>query len=174
MPDESNTQNVQSTETAPVQEKTFTEDEVNSIVEKRLNRERKKYPGEEELSAFRSWKESQQTEKERWDSLSKERDEANTALSAAQAELEQYKRERLLLQKGVPAEDVDYYAFKIGKLVDDDTPFEKAAVKFLEAHAPKQPEPTASTMRVDSGASLSGRALSMTLAERINKELRGE
>lgn len=174
MPEEMNTQNVQSTETAPVQEKTFTEDEVNSIVEKRLARERKKYPGEEELSAFRSWKESQQTEKERWDSLSKERDEATTALSAAQAELEQYKREKLLLEKGVPAEDVDYYAFKIGKLVDDDTPFEKAAEQYLADHSPKQPAPPSHAMRVDSSAPLSGGAPTMTLAERINKELRGE
>ena len=166
MPDESNTQNVQSTETAPVQEKTFTEDEVNAIVEKRLNRERKKYPGEEELTAFRSWKESQQTEKERWDSLSKERDEATTALSAAQAELEQYKRERLLLQKGVPAEDVDYYAFKIGKLVTDSLPFEKAAEQYLK-------EKSMGAVTVDTAAPLSGGKTPPTPNESMNSLIRG-
>lgn len=174
MPEGMDTQNAQAAETAPVQEKTFTEDEVNAIVEKRLARERKKYPGEEEVAAFRSWKESQQTEKERWDSLSKERDEASAALAAAQAELEQYKRERLLLQKGVPPGDVDYYAFKIGKLVDDSTPFEKAAEGFLQEHTPEKPGPAATPMRVDLGAPLNGKAPTMTLAERINRELRGQ
>ena len=54
--------NVQSTETtAEPQEKTFSQAEVDALIQKRLERERKKYPNDEELSAFRSWQESQQT-----------------------------------------------------------------------------------------------------------------
>ena len=48
--------NVQSTEnTATEQEKTFTQADVDALVQRRLERERKKYPSEDELSAFRSW-----------------------------------------------------------------------------------------------------------------------
>ena len=46
---------------------------------------------------------------------------------------------KFLLDKGVPTGDVDYYAFKIGKLVTDTTDFEKAAEQFLKEHAPQEP-----------------------------------
>ena len=94
-------ENVQSTETTAVeQEKTFTQADVDALIQKRLDRERRKYPSEDELSAFRSWKESQQTEQDRLNTLTKERDESRTALTAAQAELEQLKREKYVLSKG--------------------------------------------------------------------------
>lgn len=119
--------NVQSTETnVETQEKTFTQSEVDALVQRRLERERKKYPNEEELSAFRSWKDSQQTEQERWNNLTKERDESKTALSAAQAELEQLKREKYVASKGLSGEEAEFIAFKAGKMVDDKTTFEQA------------------------------------------------
>lgn len=119
--------NVQVTETtATEQEKTFTQADVDALVQRRLDRERKKYPSEDELSAFRSWKESQQTEQERWNNLTKERDESRAALSAAQAELEQLKREKYVLSKGLSGEEAEFIAFKAGKMVDDKTTFEQA------------------------------------------------
>lgn len=159
-------------ETAP--EKTFTQAEVDSMIGKRLAKAMKGMPGEEELTAFRAWKESQQSEKERWDTLTRERDESRAALTAAQSELEQYRREKLLLDKGVPAADVDYYAFKIGKLVTDDTDFETAAVQFLKDHAPKEPEPSVGTIRVDFGGPLGGSGgQKLSMNEYINNKLRG-
>ena len=120
-------ENVQSTETtATEQEKTFTQADVDALIQKRLDRERKKYPSEDELSAYRTWKESQQTEQERWNTLTKERDESRTALSAAQAELEQLKREKYVLSKGLTGEEAEFIAFKAGKMVDDKTTFEQA------------------------------------------------
>ena len=98
----------------PAPERTFTQAEVDSMVSRRLAKAMKGMPGEEELTAFRAWKEGQQSEQEKWDTLTRERDESRTALTAAQAELEQYRREKLLLGKGVNPDDVDYYAFKIG------------------------------------------------------------
>lgn len=168
--------NVQATEpTAEEQEKTFTQADVDTMIQKRLERERKKYPGEEELTAFRAWKESQQSQQEKWDALTKERDDTRTALTAAQTELEQYRREKWLLGKGVGPEDVDYYAFKIGKLVTDSTDFETAAAQYLKDHAPKsQPEMPGGGIRVDFGGPLGGgggQALSMN--EFINNKLRG-
>lgn len=169
--------NVQSTEptTAPEPEKTFTQAEMDAAIKNRLERERKKYPSEEELTAFRTWKEGQQTEKEKWENLTKERDTARSELTAAQSELEQYRRERYLISKGVPAEDVDYYAFKIGKLVTDTTDFETAAAAYLKDHAPKEPEQQAQDkIRVQLGVPLGGgNPPPMSLNDRINNRLRG-
>jgi predicted nucleic acid-binding Zn-ribbon protein len=122
-----NETNVQSTETtATEQEKTFTQTDVDALIQKRLERERKKYPGEDELSAFRTWKESQQTEQERWNNLTKERDESRATLSAVQAELDQLKREKYVLSKGLTGDEAEFIAFKAAKMVDDKTTFEQA------------------------------------------------
>ena len=51
---------------------------------------------------------------------------------AALKEAQQMKQEKFLLGKGVKAEDVDYVMFKVSKLVDDKTTFEKAAEKYLK------------------------------------------
>ena len=160
-------------ETSP--EKTFTQAEVDSIVGKRFAKAMKGMPGEYELKDFLALNESQQTEKERWDTLTRERDESKTALTAAQAELEQYKREKFLLGKGVPAADVDYYAFKIGKLVTDTKDFEAAADEYLAEHAPQQqPESPPSRIRVDFSAPLGGGSPNPpSLNDYINNRLRG-
>lgn len=119
--------NVQSTEpTAEPQEKTFTQAEVDALIQKRLDRERKKYPNDDELSAFRTWKDSQQTEQEKWNNLTKERDESRTELSSVKAELEQLKREKYVASKGISGEEAEFIAFKAAKMVDDKTTFEKA------------------------------------------------
>lgn len=119
--------NVQNTEiTAVEQEKTFTQADVDALIQKRLDRERRKYPSEDELSAFRTWKESQQTEQERWNNLTRERDESRTALSAAQAELEALRRSYYVASKGLTGEEAEFIAFKAGKMVDDKTTFEQA------------------------------------------------
>lgn len=172
MADEPNVPGTENTATEP--EKTFTQAEVNEIVSQRLERQKKKFPTDEELSAFRTWKESQQTEKERWDSLAAERDTARTELAAANAELEQYRRERFLMSKGVSAEDVDYIAFKVGKLVNDTMDFETAAAAWLKEHAPKEPDPAAGRIRVEMAAPLGGgNPPKASINDRINNMLRG-
>lgn len=159
--------NVQSTEsTALEQEKTFTQADVDALIQKRLDRERKKMPSEDELTAFRAWRESQQTEQDRWNTLANERDTAQSQLSAVQAELEQQKREKLLLSKGVSIDDVDYYAFKIGKLVTDSVSFEQAAEQFLAERKP-------GTVRVDFSAPVGGGDKPRTANERMNALIRG-
>lgn len=157
----------------PAPEKTFTQADVDSAVGKAIARIKKGMPAEEELTAFRAWKESQQTEKERWDTLTTERDAARTELTAAQAKIEQYEREKFLLGKGVPAGDVDYYAFKIGKLVSDTVDFEKAAEQYLKDHAPRANEEPSGIMRVSTGGPLGEGPASMSLNDQINRRLRG-
>ena len=150
-------------ETTP--EKTFTQAEVDSIVGKRLAKALKGVPAEEELAKFRAWEKSQQTEQERWNALTQERDTARTDLTAAQEELEQARRENLLLKKGVPVEDVDYHAFKIGKLVTEEVDFAAAAERYFKDYAPKGTEAPAGTMRVDFAAPLGGSKTPMTREE---------
>lgn len=151
-------------ESAP--EKTFTQAEVDTLIGKRLAKAMRGMPSEDELSAYRAWKENQQTEKEKLDNLTRERDEGKTALTAAQAELEQLKREKLLLNKGIPAEDVDYYAFKIGKLVSDSKTFEQAAEEFLKDSGP-------SHVRIDMAAQLGGGGDKVTANDTMNALIRG-
>ena len=47
-------------------------------------------------------------------------------------EVEQMKNEKVLTSKGVKTDDLDYVMFKVSKLVDDKTDFEKAADKFFK------------------------------------------
>lgn len=119
--------NVQSTgPNTAEQGKTFTQAELDGIVESRLRRERSKYPSEEELSAYRTWKDGQQTEKERQEKREKEYSETKSALTTAQAELEQLKREKYVLSKGLTGENAEFITFKAAKMVDDKTTFEQA------------------------------------------------
>lgn len=150
----------------PTPEKTFTQAEVDTLIGRRLAKAMKGMPDEAELTAFRAWKEKQQSEQDRVNTLTSERDTARTQLTAAQAEIEQYKREKLLLSKGVPANDVDYYAFKIGKMVTDSKTFEQAAEDFFK-------ENTTGKVQVDLGAPLGGSSLQKTANEQMNALIRG-
>lgn len=156
-------------EPAAPAEKTFTQAELDTIVAKRLAKAQKGMPSGEELTAFRAWKDSQQTEKDRWDALTKERDTAKTDLTAANARAEQLAREIVLYQKGVTdAEDVKLYSWRIGQFVTEGKDFAAAADEYFAAHPPR------SAVRVDLGGPLSGGgAPAMTLNERINRQIRG-
>ena len=124
--------NVQSTgTTAQEQEKTFTQADVDKMIQSRLDRERKKYPSDEEITAYRTWKDSQQTEQERQAKRDKEFADNKAALTAAQTEIEQMKRDKYVLSKGLTGDDAEFIAFKALKMVDDKTTFEQA-VKLTE------------------------------------------
>ncbi len=140
-------------------ERTFTQSEVDALIAKRLDRERKKYPAEEELAAFRDWRENQTEQRNLLETLTKERDQAKS-------ELERLRRENFLLGKGVAAEDADYYAYKIGKLATDGVDFEQAAEKFL---AERQ---EARRYRVETGAYLGG-GRTASANDAMNELLRG-
>lgn len=124
---------VQGTEnTALEQEKTFTQADVDKLIQSRLDRERKKYPSEEEITAYRRWKDSQQTEQERQAKRDKDLADSKSALTAAQAEIEQMKRDKYVLAKGLTGDDAEFIAFKALKMVDDKTTFEQAVDRLTE------------------------------------------
>lgn len=121
------TKDVQGTEnTAHEQEKTFSQADVDKMIQARLDRERKKYPTEEEITAYRTWKDGQQTEQERQAKRDKELADSKSALTAAQTELAQIKREKYVLSKGLTGDEAEFITFKAQKMVDDKTTFEQA------------------------------------------------
>lgn len=118
--------------TPTAEEKKFSQAEVDDLISKRLARERKKYPTDEELADWRNWKEARQQGEEASAKAARELNDYKTKYDYAIRELEQARNEMYLLAKGVPGEDVDYYAYKIRKLTNEETTFEQAAQKYLE------------------------------------------
>lgn len=110
----------------PAPAKTFTQEEVDTLISKRLARAMKGMPSEEEMIAYRAWKDGQAEEKARWDNLTGERDTLSGKLTAAESERDQLKRDLYVLKKGVTGEEAEFIAFKALKMVDDKTTFEQA------------------------------------------------
>ena len=105
----------------PTPAKTFTQEEVDAMIGKRLAKAMKGMPSEEELTAYRTWKDGQAGEKDRWDKLTGERDTLAGKLTAAEAERDLY-----LAQKGLTGDEAEFIAFKAGKMVSDKVTFEQA------------------------------------------------
>lgn len=89
-------------------------------------------------------------------------------LTNAQNEVQQMKNEKFLSGKGVKAEDLDYVSFKISKMVDDKTTFEKAAEKFLK----ENPRFTGTGYRVATSAASSGEGSGGNVSASINDAIR--
>lgn len=140
-------------------EKTFTQAEVDALIGRRVARALKGMPGEEELTAFRNWQKEHKDNDGTVAALTRERDDAL-------AKLEQSERERFLLKKGIPEADVDYYCFKIGKIVTEELPFDKAAEKFLKENGTNK-------VRVDMSAKLTGSRAGENANDAMNALIRG-
>ena len=103
-------------------EKTFTQEELNKIVQERLDKEKKKMPSKEDLKAFKDWKESQKTEAEK-------QAEKEAKYQETLNELNTLKQTNAVLEAGVNKEDVDYVIFKVSKMEGE---FEENLTKFLK------------------------------------------
>jgi hypothetical protein len=168
MAEENNTQ--QTTTTPDGGEATFTQAQVDALIArekaKATAKATKGLPSEEELTAFRNWQTTQQNNTSTVNTLTRERDTATAQLQEANNKLTQLERERLLIDKGIPAEDVDYYVFKISKNVTDKVTFEQAAEEFLKDKKP-------GTVRVDFTAPAGGNNGTPTTNQTMNSILRG-
>ena len=102
--------------------KIFTQEELNKIVQERLDKEKKKMPSKEDLKAFKDWKESQKTEAEK--QAEKEAEYQKTL-----NELNTLKQTNAVLEAGVNKDDADYVLFKVSKMEGD---FEENLTKFLK------------------------------------------
>ena len=88
-------------------------------------------------------------------------------LESVRGQLTRMEHERYLLSRGVPEEDLDYYAFKIEHMDGAGADFKKAAKEYLKAHPVRR-------TTVSSGAELgagSGRKAA-TSSELMNQLLR--
>lgn len=103
-------------------EKTFTQEELNKIVQERLDKEKKKMPSKEDLKAFKEWKESQKTEAEK-------QAEKDAEYQKTLNELNTLKQTNAVLEAGVNKDDADYVLFKVSKIEGD---FEENLTKFLK------------------------------------------
>lgn len=103
--------------------------------------------------------------------LTTERDNARAENAKLQAQLDALNHEKYLSGKGVPSEMLEFYAFKIGKLVDDKKTFEQAAEEYLKNNPP------AGTVRMSTGGGVNaggGGAKPQTAGEIMNALIRGE
>lgn len=132
-----NTGNAETTETktdaqeATQEEKTFTQADVDKLIQERVARERKNQLSKEELKAYNEWKESQKTEEEK-------KNEALTNSEKARLAAE----ERALLaetkvtclSKGVVATSIDDVVILAKAMVTEEVTIEKAIDKVLEKY----------------------------------------
>ena len=99
-----------------------------------------------------------------------ETEELRAELSRTRERVTQLERERILLGQGVTEDDLDYYVFKIGKLVSPEKDFDTAAKEFLKEHSAH----TRGLTQRSTGASLTGRASrSQSTNDTMNRLLRG-
>ena len=89
-------------------------------------------------------------------------------LETANKKLTQYEREKYLTSKGVGADELEFYCFKIGQKVTDKVSFEKAADEFLK-------DRKRASVRVDMSAHVGGSAASASgTNDAMNALIRGK
>lgn len=89
-------------------------------------------------------------------------------LETANKKLTQYEREKYLTSKGVGADELEFYCFKIGQKVTDTVSFEKAADEFLKDRKP-------ASVRVDMSAHVGNSGNSATgTNDAMNALIRGK
>ncbi len=99
--------------------KTFTQEELDSIVNERLAREKKKMPSKEDMALFKTWQ-AENKAKEDVKTPSAEDVQIKNELSQAKAELE-------LFKAGIKTEYLEFVGFKISSMDSDDELSEKVA-----------------------------------------------
>lgn len=98
------------------------------------------------VEKFNAWRQAQETEDGKLKILQGDLDDYKIKYEKTLSELTQFKNEKLLISKGVPKDKADYYAFKIGQKVNEDTSFEQATEAYLKEN------PVVETVKVDFGA----------------------
>ncbi len=119
-----NTQNTEPTEQeskpadSAAEEKKFSQKELDDILNKRLERERKNQPTKDELTAFRSWKESQKTEEQKQSEQARQLETANGRIAQLEAEIKSSKLNAAVLSCAAKLGIEPTAGVYIGKLAD--------------------------------------------------------
>ena len=112
------TQTEQKTEEAV---KTFTQDEVNTMLKKEKQKAEKKYEGID-VAKYKEWVESQKTAEQK-------QAEKDAEYQKTLNELNTLKQTNAVLGAGVKSDDADYVLFKVSKMEGE---FEENLAKFLK------------------------------------------
>lgn len=104
-----------------VETKSFTQEEVDAMIQTRLSKVTKGLPTKEELEELKQYKESKKTEEEK-------QAEVMSKLSATESEKISLKQENIVLKKGVSIEEMEFVQFKVSKMDGD---FEENLTQFL-------------------------------------------
>ena len=132
-----NTGNAETTESktdtqeTPQEEKTFTQTDVDKLIQERVARERKNQLPKEELKAYNEWKESQKTEAEKQNEALTNAEKARLAAEEKATALE---AKVTCLSKGVITTSVDDVVVLAKAMVTDEINIEQAIDKVLEKY----------------------------------------
>lgn len=156
-----NTGNVETTETktdgqeTAQEEKTFTQADVDRLIQERVAREKKNQLSKDELKAYNEWKESQKTEEEK---KNEALTNAENARIAAEEKANNLEAKVTCLSKGVIATSVDDVVILAKAMVTDEITVEQAIEKVLEKYpsfkgeAKLQEEETQKGFKIGAGA----------------------
>lgn len=132
-----NTGGVETTETksdtkeTTQEEKTFTQTDVDKLIQERIAREKKNQLSKDELKAYNEWKESQKTEEEK---KSEALTNAEKARLAAEEKATALEAKVNCLSKGVIATSVDDLVILAKAMVTEEVTIEQAIDKVLEKY----------------------------------------
>ena len=105
-------------------DKTYTQDEVNSLLKKEKEKYQKKMPSKERLEALEKYEESQK-------SAEQKQAEKETKYQKALSDLQEKENYIAVLESGVSKEDSDYVLFKVSKMEGD---FNENLEEFLKSN----------------------------------------
>lgn len=126
-PQEPDVQGNNTDKNADNNEKTFTQEELNLMIQKRLEQERKKMPSKEEQEEFKKWQEAQKTAEEK-------QAEKEQKFNQMQAELNLYKNKEKVTKAGIDAQFAEFAVFEVSKLVNETTDFDTALNSWIETN----------------------------------------
>lgn len=113
------------------EEKTFTQADVDKLIQDRIAREKKNQLSKEELKAYNEWKESQKTEEEKKNEALTNAEKARLAAEEKATALE---AKVTCLSKGVVADSVDDVVTLAKAMATDELTIEQAIDKVLEKY----------------------------------------
>ena len=113
--------------------KTFTQEEVNSIVEERLAKAKKNMPSKEELQQYNEWKETQKTEQEKINDKINQLQTNNVTLTNENSQL---KAQLEVLNNNAKKEFVKFITSEVLAMVNETTDL-KTAIKSYKKDNPQ-------------------------------------
>lgn len=115
------------------EQKTFTQEELNAIIETRLAKAKKDMPSKEELQAYNEWKETQKTEQEKINDKINQLQTNNVTLTNENSQL---KAQLEVLNSNAKKEFVRFVTSEVLAMVNDTTDL-KTAIKSYKKDNPQ-------------------------------------